>query len=160
MKATWWRGGAVLLLVSGVLAAALMSPAAAGRFATKAFVNRKIDNVSDRLAEVADVNHLIYIQGPQVTLGGGDTGRSEAVCPPGSFVAGGGGGAQLGDGTTIDSYPSNGTGFPASGRAAIGNIGWVFEYEAAPSTPETIRAYAICSRVDSTSGFTGGAPPG
>lgn len=158
-KTRWWiRDAAVIGIAGGLLAAALMSPAVAGKFASKAFVNRKIDALSNRLSEVADVNQLTYIQGQQLAVPAGDIGKAEAVCPPGSFVTGGGGGTQFGEGTQIDSYPSNGTGTFAA-RPPIGNIGWVFEYQASASTAENIRAYAICSRVDSTSGFTGGGPP-
>jgi hypothetical protein len=141
-----------------MLAAALMSPAAAGRFASKGFVNKKIDALSNRLSQVEDVNQLTYIQGASLAVPAGAIGKAEAVCPPGSFVTGGGGGTQFGQGTQIDSYPSAGTGTGA-GRPPIGNVAWVFEYEAGPSIGENIRAYAICARVDSTSGFTGGGAP-
>jgi hypothetical protein len=154
----WVRGAAVIAVAGTLLALALMSPAAAGKFASKGFVNRKIDALSNRLAEVEDVNQLTYVQGAQLAVSAGGTGRATAVCPPGSFVTGGGGGTQFGEGTQIDSYPSNGTA-TGSGRPPIGNTAWVFEYEADPSTAENIRAYAICSRVDSTSGFTEGGPP-
>lgn len=155
---SWIRGVIVLGLAGGLLAASLMSPAAAGKFATKGFVNRKIDAISNRLSQVEDVNQLTYIQGASLAVPAGDIGRAVAVCPPGSFVTGGGGGTQFGQGTQIDSYPSNGTA-AGTGRPPIGNTAWVFEYEAGPSIGENIRAYAVCARVDSTSGFTeGGAP--
>jgi hypothetical protein len=154
----WVRPVVALAVAGGLTAGALMVPAGAASFATKKFVNKKVKKVAK---QVADLNQLIYVQGPQVAVPDSSFGQAEAVCPAGSFAVGGGGSASLATGVQIDSYPSQGVGFVSPGPAApIGHTAWAFEYATTSGLPETIRAYVICSKVDSATGFTPGGPPG
>jgi hypothetical protein len=158
------RGLVVLAVAGGLTAGALLVPAGAASFATKKFVKKQVAKVAKRVTAlegtVADLNQLIYVQGPQVTVPDSSIGQAEAVCPAGSFAVGGGGSVSLAMGIQIDSYPSQGVGFTLpSGAAPIGHTGWAFEY-AATEGDETIRAYVICAKVDSVTGFAPGGPPG
>jgi hypothetical protein len=141
-----------------------MVPAGAASFATKKFVKKQVNKVAKRVTSlkgtVADLNRLIYVQGAVVSIATADTfGQAEAVCPAGSRVTGGGGFSELGFGFQIDSYPSHGVGFdPTSFVAPAGHTAWVFEYRTG-SSAEDIRAYAVCAKVDTSSGYTPGSLP-
>jgi hypothetical protein len=155
-RSSWTRGIATLL-AAGLLAGGLLASSAGGaaKPATKKFVNKKVKNLNKN---INNLNHLTYVQSGQVSVLANDFGQAEAVCPAGTNVLGGGGSSSQALGVQIDSYPSQGVGFPGT-VAPIGHTGWAFEY-ATGGTPETIRAYAICKRVVSVGGYAAGGAPG
>lgn len=165
----WVRGAIVVGLAGTMMAVALLSPALAVRLATTSYVKAKIKPVSNRVGSlenrvgglegtVGNLNQLAYVQGAPLNVPADSFAQVEALCPPGSFVTGGGGAVQVGAGRQIDSYPSHGVGFPApTGIAPAGHTAWAFEYVTGPS-PEAVRAYAICSRVATRTGYTAGSP--
>ena len=114
-------------------------------------------------AKVASLGQLQYVASSLVTVGSGLKGQAEAICPSGFSVTGGGGFASTTDWAQLDSYPSNGTGFP-SGLAPHGQTGWVYEGQdlaaGGDTSSTTIRAYAVCTKASATSGnFTPGTSP-
>lgn len=160
-----WRlvSVSMLAIIAGV---AVFSPAGAHHrpgHTSKGAIRGLKHRVEALEARVSDLSQLQYIASAPLSVPSGTKGQAEAICPSGFSVTGGGGFASTTDWSQLDSYPSNGTGFPG-GIAAHGRTGWVYEGQDLASggdaSPTVIRAYAVCSKAGTTSGnYTPGTSP-
>jgi hypothetical protein len=160
-----WRlvSVSVLAVIAGV---AVFSPAGAHHrpgHTSKGSIRGIKHRVEALEARVSDLGQLQYVASATVSVPSGTKGQAEAVCPTGFSVTGGGGFASTTDWKQLDSYPSNGTGFP-SGIAPHGTTAWAYEGQdlaaGGDTSPTVIRAYAVCSKSGTTSGnYTPGTSP-
>jgi hypothetical protein len=154
---------AILAILAGLV---LFSPAAAHHrpgHTSKGAIRGLKHRVEALEARLTDLSQLQYVASSPVSVASGVKGQAEAVCPSGFSVTGGGGFASTTDWKQLDSYPSNGTGFP-SGIAPHGQTAWVYEGQdlaaGGDTSTTTIRAYAICTKAASTAGnYTPGTSP-
>jgi hypothetical protein len=152
-----WRAFAPALVVL-VSAIVVFSPASAHHQPTHTAA--QIRGLTQR---VTALEKLHYITSPPVAVADGATGQVEALCPAGTLATGGGGFASTDVGFQVDSYPAQGTGFPAPNFiGAHGHRAWAFEWVdiGGDGQTATIRAYAVCLKVrGASSNYTPGSVP-
>jgi hypothetical protein len=160
----WVRGAIVVGIAGAMMAVALLSPALAGKYATKKFVKSQVSGLQTQInqaqsaanaaqttantANAAAAAHQTqtFVRSAPIPVGAGTAAAGEIACPAGMVATGGG--ATVSNSALLmnDSVPTDGTGTFAPGFGLTAGAGFTAWGAIVTSTggAGTFRVYASC----------------